>query len=515
MSNVQKNHATPLLSVRNLKKYFPIKKKSIFQREQLYVHANENISLDIYKGETLGVVGESGCGKSTFGRTIVQLYEQTDGATLYYGNTLAEIAPKYVEEVIKTLPKQFPNYLVAVKDVEKLSENVKNAEPGLARNEAEDKLLIARRELNNRYSNILRIAGGLVVHKDLSQVSKVLLDHYQLTVENAVLNQKIGELETSKTADKIHENEAELAKIDKEIETTYAKIQAKEKEIAAASEKIEAMRNELKGHPEFEKYEAQRDDGIDLSQLTTKEMRLLRRDLQFIFQDPFSSLNPRLTVGQIIGEGIVAHGFFKNEKSKGYNEYIQQIMEECGLAPYFIHRYPHQFSGGQRQRIGIARALALRPKFIVCDEAVSALDVSIQSQIINLLQDLKEEFGLTYLFITHDLSVVKYISDRIAVMYLGNVVELASSERIFDNALHPYTKALLQAIPRTDVDGKATELQILEGDIPSAVRPPEGCRFNTRCPFAFERCFKFEPELQEIEKDHLVACHLYDKQTEA
>ena len=216
-----------------------------------------------------------------------------------------------------------------------------------------------------------------------------------------------------------------------------------------------------------------------------------------------------MTVGNIIGEGVLGHGLFKSRNEAGYNEYIQDVMNQCGLAPYFIHRYPHQFSGGQRQRIGIARALALNPTFIVCDEAVSALDVSIQSQIINLLQDLKTDLNLTYLFITHDLSVVKYISDRIGVMYLGVMVELSDSDRIFKNPLHPYTKALLQAIPRTDVD-KGQELQTIDGDIPSAVRPPKGCRFHTRCKYCMDICKQFEPELKEVEEGHFVACHLMD-----
>ena len=184
-------------------------------------------------------------------------------------------------------------------------------------------------------------------------------------------------------------------------------------------------------------------------------------------------------------------------------------MEKCGLAPYFLHRYPHQFSGGQRQRIGIARALALKPSFIVCDEAVSALDVSIQSQIINLLQDLKDQNNLTYLFITHDLSVVKYISDRIGVMYLGVLVELANTEQIFDNPMHPYTQALLQAIPRTDVD-QGQELQTIEGDIPSAVNPPKGCRFHTRCQYAMDICKTYQPQLKDYGNGHYVACHLME-----
>ena len=234
-------------------------------------------------------------------------------------------------------------------------------------------------------------------------------------------------------------------------------------------------------------------------------MRQLRKDLQLIFQDPYSSLNPRMSVGQIIGEGLLAHNFFK-KNSPRMQERVLKVMDDCGLAPYFVHRYPHQFSGGQRQRIGIARSLATNPKFVVCDEAVSALDVSIQSQIINLLSDLKDQQHLTYLFITHDLSVVKYISDRIGVMYLGNMVELAESQEIFDHPLHPYTEALLGAIPTTDVN-QTRELQVLEGDIPSPVNPPSGCKFHTRCKYCTDICKKVTPEWQEIRENHFVACH--------
>ena len=234
-------------------------------------------------------------------------------------------------------------------------------------------------------------------------------------------------------------------------------------------------------------------------------MRQLRKDMQIIFQDPYSSLNPRMSVGQIIGEGLLAHNFFK-KNSPRMQDRVLKVMDDCGLAPYFVHRYPHQFSGGQRQRIGIARSLATNPKFVVCDEAVSALDVSIQSQIINLLSDLKDQQNLTYLFITHDLSVVKYISDRIGVMYLGNMVELADSQEIFDHPLHPYTEALLGAIPTTDVD-QSRELQILEGDIPSPVNPPSGCKFHTRCKYCTDICKIVAPEWQEVRENHFVACH--------
>lgn len=248
-----------------------------------------------------------------------------------------------------------------------------------------------------------------------------------------------------------------------------------------------------------------RDNGVDLARLKTQEMRFLRKDMQMIFQDPYSSLNPRMTVGQIIGEGLLAHGIFKKNDEK-MQAYVMEVMEKCGLAPYMIHRYPHQFSGGQRQRIGIARALALKPRFVVCDEAVSALDVSIQSQIVNLLKDLGNEDNLAYLFISHGLSVVKYISDRIGVMYLGNIVELAESQEMFDHPTHPYTEALLSAIPTTDVDSNR-EMIPLEGDIPSPVHPPKGCKFHTRCKYCTEICKHITPELVEMRPGHFVACH--------
>ena len=244
---------------------------------------------------------------------------------------------------------------------------------------------------------------------------------------------------------------------------------------------------------------------IDLKSLSKEEMRVLRKDLQLIFQDPYSSLNPRMTVGQIIGEGLVSHGVFKRG-DPAMRDYIFQVMERCGLATYMFGRYPHQFSGGQRQRIGIARSLALNPSFVVCDEAVSALDVSIQSQILNLLSDLKEKQNLTYLFITHDLSVVKYISDRIGVMYLGNMVELAPTEELFANTLHPYTEALLSAIPVVDEDDKRERI-LLEGDIPSPVNPPSGCKFHTRCRYCQQKCMEAGPEWTDVGNNHFVACH--------
>ena len=330
---MQENEKKVLLRIEDVKQYFPVK-KTRFREKQRYVKANDGISMDIYEGETFGLVGESGCGKSTFGRTILQLYPQTHGAIRY---------------------------------------------------------------------------------------------------------QKDGEW-------------------------------------------------------------------IDLKAQDKESMRNLRRELQIIFQDPYSSLNPRMTVGQIIGEGLVSHGLFKRGDA-GLKDYIVEIMEECGLPGYLFGRYPHQFSGGQRQRIGIARSLALHPRFVVCDEAVSALDVSIQSQILNLLRDLKEKENLTYLFITHDLSVVKYISDRIGVMYLGNMVEVSETEELFKNTMHPYTEARLSAIPTTDADDRQRYRILLEGDIPSPVNPPSGCKFHTRCRYCQEICRQQTPELKDVGNGHRVACH--------
>ncbi|ERI05941.1 ABC transporter ATP-binding protein [Aneurinibacillus aneurinilyticus] len=242
---------------------------------------------------------------------------------------------------------------------------------------------------------------------------------------------------------------------------------------------------------------------------STRELKKLRRDMQMIFQDPYASLNPRMTIGEIIGEAIDLHKLASGAKRKAR---IQELLTLVGLKPEHINRFPHEFSGGQRQRIGIARALAVEPKFIVCDEPISALDVSIQAQVINLLSDLQDKMELTYLFIAHDLSMVKHISDRVAVMYLGKIAELSESEELYANPLHPYTEALLSAIPIPDPEVERKRQRIvLKGDVPSPMNPPSGCHFRTRCPYAMESCTKIDPVWQEVKPDHFVACHLYNK----
>ena len=321
-----------LIKLSDVKMHFPLKKTKFFQKEKSYVKAVDGVTVDIYEGETFGLVGESGCGKTTLGRIALQLYKQTAGSVIY--------------------------------------------------------------------------------------------------------------------------------------------------------------------------------NGTDLSSLSKEEMRLLRRELQVIFQDPYSSLNLRFTVGNIISEALVAHKMYKGG-SKELEEYTLDVMEKCGLQNYFLHRYPHQFSGGQRQRIGIARALALKPRFVVCDEPVSALDVSIQSQIVNMLEDMQAEFKLTYLFIAHDISVVRHISNRMGVMYLGKLIELAQSDEIYKNPLHPYTKTLIAAVPTPDPKRNRMMTRItLEGDIPSPINPPSGCRFRTRCPFAEMRCAEAEPEFKDHGQGHFAACHI-------
>ena len=246
-------------------------------------------------------------------------------------------------------------------------------------------------------------------------------------------------------------------------------------------------------------------DGQELTGMSTRQMRVMRRRMQVIFQDPYSSLNPRMTAGNIIGEPLIVHGLVNSKEE--YRDRVAELLQNVGLNPYMADRFPHEFSGGQRQRIGVARALSVDPSFIVCDEPVSALDVSIQAQIVNLLEDLQEQFDLTYLFIAHDLSVVRHISDRVAVMYLGHIVEIADRNEIYQNPMHPYTRALLSAVPIPDpiIDAQRERI-LLSGEVPSPLNPPTGCVFHPRCPIAVDACSGVLPELREVDSNHWAAC---------
>ncbi len=357
--------ARKLVEVRGLKMYFPIH-SGVMRRHSGDVKAVDDVSFDIYEGETLGLVGESGCGKSTCGRAILRLYDFNEGSVRIDGTEIGyrEIRPLEADQAI------------------------------------------------------VRMAGWF----RLGWLASTIL-HW-----------------------------------------------------------------------------------LGRGMMPERKLRALRPAMQMVFQDPQASLNPRMTLEGIIGEPLVEHTAMSRAERRAR---VHELMDAVGLNRAFADRYPHEFSGGQRQRIGIARALALNPKFIVCDEPIAALDVSIQAQVVNLLEDLQKEFGLTYLFISHDLSMVRHIADRVAVMYLGKVVELAPEAALYAEPLHPYTKALLSAVPEPDPDQSTEERVILEGDVPSPSNPPEGCNFSTRCPVVMDVCRRRDPQFREVRPGRFVACHHY------
>lgn len=471
-----------LLKITDLKQWFPIKKTKLFQKEQLYVRANDGITLDIYEGETVGLVGESGCGKSTFGRTLLQLYPQTEGKTMYYGRTLWEMAPDYVEHTVKNIVSRKKKIRELEQKTREMRAEYEKMADGAEKFKKQETCEKVRKECNREFLDLVQIIGGFYAIESTQEAEHMILNQFKIAKELRELKE------------------------DHEKKGREKEIGEKERQLRDAMEKMDTLRKAYSKDDAFQKYEEYRDDGVDLARLKANEMRVLRKDMQMIFQDPYSSINPRMTVSEIIGEPLKI--FKICSLAADYDREVAKLMDTVGLAGRLYNTYPHELDGGRRQRIGIARALALNPKFIVCDEPVSALDVSIQAQILNLMQDLQEERGLTYIFITHDLSVVKHISDHIGVMYLGQMVEMCESKELFRNQLHPYTKALLSAIPRPKIHQK-TERILLRGEITSPINPGEKCRFCSRCIYAQERCSTSSPRLADAGNGHSVACHYW------
>ena len=419
-----------LLSVQHLEQYFKMGNKQL--------KAVNDVSFDVYKGEVLGLVGESGCGKTTTGRSIIRLYNITGGSVYFKGQRICAGVRRYKEAIAK------------------------------ARTEANAKLA----ELNAQPQSEQRDAEIVAVRE---QLAKFVAEQQE---------------------------EIRKAKYDhKNCNKLYA-----QKEMQAVREKYEPLLVETSDEAGLAKLNEEYKEQLRLA----KHDRIMNK-MQMIFQDPIASLNPRMTVREIIAEGLIIRGV----KDKKYiDEQVYKVLDLVGLVPEHAGRYPHEFSGGQRQRICIARALAVKPRLVICDEPVSALDVSIQAQIINLLKELQNTMGLTYVFISHDLSVVKYITDQIMVMYLGNTMEMGETDELFDNPLHPYTQALFSAIPVPDPDTKTKRI-ILEGDIPSPANPPSGCKFHTRCSKCMNVCRFKTPAYTEAKPGHFVACHLYDNEVMA
>ena len=518
-----------LLELKKLKKYFPV-------RRGVSIKALEDVSFSIYEGEKFGVVGESGCGKSTLGRVILQLYPQTSGACIYHGRTRDEMCPKYLAKEIAKLPeyqKKAGEFYQKSLEVDQKAEALKKEIDALSalgtnkevrREAALQKQLSAlefkskelRKDASRQLREGSRTVGSLILCKDLPEV-QALFDKAQK--ETAAASAAIKRF--------------------RDLEKQYEEARVAGKADQALEEKMEAARAEAHGYAEAAKgfrvkawqdyhgrdilpitertldpaYQAKLDGnyetGINLGKLTREEMRDMRREMQMIFQDPAASLDPRQSIGKSIEEVFVINTDYPAHVRK---EKTMELLEKVGLKREHYYSYPHALSGGQKQRVGIARAIALDTKFVVLDESVSALDVSVQAQILQLLGELSEEKHLTYFFITHDLGVVKHFCDRIVVMYLGNVCELAESKDLFHHPLHPYTDSLLSAVPRLKIGQEHSTESVLEGDVPSAMNPPKGCPFHTRCSKCMEICTQEKPPIVEQEPGHFVACHLYDKQ---
>jgi len=521
------NEKKALLELKKLKKYFPV-------RRGVSIKAVEDVTFTIYEGEKFGVVGESGCGKSTLGRVILQLYPQTSGAAIYYGRTLEEMGPKYLAHEVKKLMEYqtkatefYQKSLVLDKKAEAIQkEKDALSALGVTNREVKKEIRLSKKiselefkskELRKDASRHLRegsrTVGSLILSKDLPAVRALFQKAEKETEQAAAATKTLRALERDYAAYQLS-NRSDPAQ---EIKIARARAIAQEHVDKAARYRQQAWDDyhgknilpitEQTLEPEYQaKLDGNYETGINLGKLTRSEMRSLRREMQMIFQDPAASLDPRQTVGKSIEEVFVINADFSPEVRK---EKTMELLEKVGLKREHYYSYPHALSGGQKQRVGIARAIALDPKFVVLDESVSALDVSVQAQILQLLNELSADKELTYFFITHDLGVVKHFCDRIVVMYLGSVCELADSKDLFHNPLHPYTESLLAAVPRMRVGEHSTE-SVLEGDVPSAMNPPKGCPFHTRCSKCMDVCTQVKPAVAEMEPGHLVACHLFD-----
>ena len=426
-----------LLSITNLKKYFPVAKSSFFAK-QMYVRANEDITLDIYKGETLGLVGESGCGKSTLGRVLLQLYEQTAGSTMYYGRTLDTVAPEYVLDTLKNAEKYVSNYHKAVAHAEEMAKKCDALGDKATFFDIQDKNLAAC-DAKTALDYAAKILGGFMV-KDTAKGAGLLLNRYRHAFRAAALQGQIDEhhMEIEMLEGVAEDEPKKAVSCEKKIKSHQAKINELEnlhKAAVAATEEAEkvlaAERAKYADDPEFQKYEAMLDDGVDLKRLKYKEMRLLRKDLQIIFQDPYSSLNPRMTVGQIIEEGLITHKFFKRG-SKRMKPYVFETMNKCGLQNYMYNRYAHQFSGGQRQRLSIARALVKKPEIFIFDDTFSALDFKTDASLRKALGELCEQTKCTVLLVAQRISSIMH-ADRIVVLDQGAIVGIGTHEELMDS----------------------------------------------------------------------------------
>jgi oligopeptide/dipeptide ABC transporter ATP-binding protein len=471
----------PLLKLTEVKKHFPITRGIIFQKRIGAVQAVDGVDLEIKEGETLGLVGETGCGKSTLARVIMRLYEIGEGPPSVRGRLGGAAALLGMALAIAGV--LLPWARASSGDVSSSVSGV-NVQTGVL-------MLVAA---------ILGAFGGLAGAMGKSGRTSQRGNYLAVVMGLVVLalgalNLVGGATSLAEARDLVGPGVSIAFGIGLFLALAGGAIAVVAGIIGARAEKGAGVDE---GRILF--------DGQDITEFSRKQMLPLRREMQMIFQDPYSSLNSRKTVGAIISDPFRIHKTVPRKKIKAE---VQKIMELVGLNPEHYNRYPHEFSGGQRQRIGVARALALKPRLIVCDEPVSALDVSIQAQILNLLEDLQEEFGLTYLFIAHDLSVVKHVSDRVSVMYLGRIVEAAPGDTLYRNPKHPYTGALLSAVPIPDPDLAAQKKRIiLQGDVPSPIDPPSGCRFHPRCPrVQLPKCAEDDPQLLPHHPGQVAACH--------